>query len=97
MVKQKFIINQPVSIEETLYHEFKEVKGPNAVKAITNTADEYVVAYLNSDGGSTYWGIRDSDRIVVGVPLNFKQRDELNKVVTSKLTTAGSLIFDHYM
>jgi hypothetical protein len=82
----RFILNQPVPVEETLHCEFKEVKGRNPVKAIANVVDEYVVAYLNSDGGSIYWGIRDSDRVVAGVPLSFKQRDELRKVITNKLT-----------
>jgi CheY-like chemotaxis protein len=81
-----FVMNQPVSLEETLYCEFKEVKGLKPVKAIANTVDEYVVAFLNAQGGRIYWGIRDLDRVVVGVPLAFSQRDELRKMVTSKLT-----------
>lgn len=85
MSKQRFVINQPAPLEETLHCEFKEVKGPNAVKAITNTADEYAVAYLNSDGGSIFWGIRDSDRTVIGVRPSYGERDKLRKVVTDKL------------
>jgi CheY-like chemotaxis protein len=81
-----FVINQPVSLEETLYCEFKEVKGTKPVKTIANTVDEYVVAFLNAQGGSIYWGIRDLDRVVVGVPLTFSQRDELRKMVMGKLT-----------
>jgi len=48
--------------------------------------DEYVVAFLNSAGGRIYWGIRDSDRVVVGVWLQYRQRDELRKAISSKLT-----------
>jgi hypothetical protein len=31
-------------------------------------------------------GIRDSDRVVVGVRLTYAQRDEIRRVVTEKLT-----------
>ncbi|MBE7158983.1 MAG: ATP-binding protein, partial [Rhodospirillales bacterium] len=65
--------------------EFKEVKGNTAVKTITNTADTYAVAFLNSEGGSVFWGIRDDDGAVLGVRLSHRQRDELRRVVTSKL------------
>jgi len=85
-MERRFILNQPVLVEETLHCEFKEVKGGNPVKAIANTVDEYVVAYLNSKGGNIYWGIRDLDRTVVGVTLYYKQRDDLRKAVISKLT-----------
>lgn len=86
MTEQRFVLNQPVEFEETLHHEFKEVKGTNPVDTIKNVTDEYVVAFLNSKGGSIYWGIRDSDRVAVGVVLNSKQRDEVRRVVTQKLT-----------
>jgi hypothetical protein len=29
-----------------------------------------LTALLNAKGGSAYWGIRDNDRRVVGMPLN---------------------------
>jgi hypothetical protein len=81
----RFILNQPVPIEETRHYEFKEVKGPNPVNAIKNVADEYAVAFLNSEGGRIFWDIRDSDRMVVGVRLDFGQRDEVSRIVTEKL------------
>jgi DNA modification methylase len=80
-----FIFNQPVDAEETLHCEFKEVKGANPIDAIKNNADEYVVAFLNSEGGSIYWGIRDIDRVVVGVNLNSEQRDKLKRLVIEQL------------
>jgi hypothetical protein len=59
--------------------------------------EEYVVAYLNEAGGSIYWGIRNSDRTVLGVKVSEKARDELNQVVGQKVASiappvAASLI-----
>jgi len=80
-----FILNRSVNIEETRYHEFKEIKGQDPVSAIKNQVDEYAVAFLNSDGGRIFWGIRNGDRVVVGVNLTYKQRDELRRMVVEKL------------
>jgi hypothetical protein len=82
----RFVLNQQVSIEETRHYEFKEVRsGGGAVDSIVNAADEYAVAYLNSQGGRVYWGIRDRDRTVVGVRLNYHERDKVRRDVSSKL------------
>ncbi len=81
----RFELNKPVPLEEDRRYEFKEVTSPNAVNTIRNTADEYAVAFLNSEGGRIFWGIRDADRTVVGVNLTIDQRDALRKAVTSKL------------
>ncbi len=80
-----FIQNQPVPFEETLFYEFKEVKGRNPVNRITKDSDEYAVAFLNREGGRIFWGVRDSDRIIVGVILNEQQRDEVRRKVSEKL------------
>ncbi len=85
-VLDKFVLGEMVKDEETLYCEFKEIKGSKAVESIKNISDEYVVAFLNREGGRIYWGIRDSDRVVVGVQLNDKERNEVSRVVTEKLT-----------
>lgn len=81
----RFIQNQPVPFEETRFYEFKEVKGRNPAGSITNTADEYAVAFLNSEGGRIFWGVRDSDRITVGVTLDERQRDDVRRKVSEKL------------
>jgi len=57
----------------------------NPVHSIINTADEYAVAFLNSEGGRIYWGIRDKDRTAVGVRLSYTDRDKLRRDVTAKL------------
>jgi hypothetical protein len=85
-VLDRFVFGEVVDDEETLHCEFKEIKGLRAVESIKNIADEYVVAFLNRDGGKIYWGIRNSDRMVVGVRLTAEERDEVRRVVTEKLT-----------
>jgi hypothetical protein len=80
-----FVFNQPVKLEETRYIEFKEITASNPTDSIKNTADTYAVAYLNGYGGRIFWGIRD-DRMVVGVRLNYKQRDDVRREVSVKLT-----------
>ena len=81
----RFVQDQPVPFEETRLYEFKEVKGRNPAGSITNTADEYAVAFLNSEGGRIFWGVRDDDRITVGVTLDERQRDDVRRKVSEKL------------
>lgn len=86
LAQQKLILGYPVKIEETRQYEFKDIsESRRPEESIKNTADEYVVAFLNSEGGSIYWGVRDTDRTVVGVRLNFHERDGLRSVVSQKL------------
>ncbi len=81
----RFIQKQPVPFEETRFYEFKEIKSKNPVSPITNTSDEYAVAFLNGEGGRIFWGIRDRNRITVGIPLDDRQRDEVRRKVSEKL------------
>lgn len=85
--QNSFIINEPVNFEETRYNEFKEVKGNNPVRSIVDIVDQYAVAFLNCEGGSIYWGIRDSDRFIVGVKLDYSQRDEIRRITDEKLSS----------
>ena len=64
---------------------FKEVKGRNPADSITKISDKYAVAFLNSEGGRIFWGIRNDDRITVGVTLDDQQRDEVRRKVSEKL------------
>jgi hypothetical protein len=80
----RFELHEKVSLEETRHYEFKEVKGSNPIGSIGDVADQYAVAYLNSEGGRIYWGIRD-DREVVGVQLSHAQRDGLRRVIVDRL------------
>ena len=81
----RFIQGLPVPFEETRFYEFKEIKGRNPADSITKISDKYAVAFLNSEGGRTFWGVRDSDRITVGVTLDERQRDEVRRKVSEKL------------
>jgi DNA modification methylase len=82
----EFILNHEVPIEETRHFEFKEIRSSaGAVDNIVNASDEYAVAFLNSEGGRIYWGIRDKDRIVVGVRLSYQERDKVRRDVSAKL------------
>jgi CheY-like chemotaxis protein len=86
-----FKINQPVDFEESLTCEFKEVKS-QPVQSVGRVVDEYVVAFLNEAGGSIYFGIRDSDRSVTGVPINDKIRDELKQVIGQKVSVIAPTV-----
>jgi DNA modification methylase len=82
----EFILDHEVPFEETRHFEFKEIKSPTgAVSSIVNTSDEYAVSFLNSEGGRILWGIRDRDRIVVGVRLSYQDRDKVRRDVSAKL------------
>jgi predicted HTH transcriptional regulator len=72
-------------LEETRYCEFKEVTSDDPIPAIKRTIEEYVVAFLNSDGGRILWGIRDADRVVTGVRANYRQRDVIRRLITDKV------------
>ena len=88
----RFIQGVPVPFEETLFYEFKEIKGGNPVRSITNDSDEYTVAYLNREGGRIFWGVRDSDRITTGVTLDDRKRNETRTKVSEKLGAIRSPI-----
>src|SRR6185369_4695481 len=82
---RNLIFGMLLEIEETREYEFKEVTSNRPLDTIANTADEYAVAFLNSEGGRIFWGVRDTDRVVVGVKLAFDERDRLRRTVTNKL------------
>ena len=67
-------------------HEFKEVKGHSPIKSIQNVVDEYIIAFLNSSGGSIFWGICD-DTTVKSISLCAAQKDDIRKAINSKLRT----------
>ena len=80
-----FVLDQPIPFEETLFYEFKEVKGENPVRSIVKAAEEYAVAFLNRKGGRIFWGIRNEDRITVGVMCDERHRDEIRRKISEKL------------
>lgn len=82
----EFIEGEKVAFEEDLIHEFKEIKGGNPTKSILNLVDEYIIAFLNSSGGSVFWGINDQ-ALVKSVELNTEQKDSIRKAINSKINT----------
>ncbi len=83
--KIPFIRETPIPFEETLFYEFKEIKGRTPAKRIEKTVEEYVVAFLNRQGGRIFWGIRDKTRITIGVELDEQVRDDIRSKVSDKL------------
>lgn len=81
----RFVQGYPIPFEETLFYEFKEIKGGNPARSITKDSDEYAVAFLNREGGRIFWGVRDSNRTTIGVILNEQQRNEARTKVSEKL------------
>lgn len=81
----KFTLNERIPCEETQRLEFKEVTSKNPVRTITDTVEDYIVAFLNGEGGRILWGIRDEGAEVIGVLLNAAARDEVRKAVAAKI------------
>lgn len=82
--KYNFSEGEHCSLEEDLTHEFKEIKGNNPAKSIQNLVDEYILAFLNSSGGSIFWGICDNG-LVKSLKLDITQKDRIRKVINSKV------------
>ncbi|WP_041366996.1 helix-turn-helix domain-containing protein [Methylophaga frappieri] len=86
MKSYEFIEGRKCSLEENLYHEFKEVNGNNPTKSIQNLVDEYILAFLNSSGGSIFWGICDDGK-VKSLELNSREKDDIKKAIYQKINT----------
>ena len=85
--QSRFIQGAPVPFEETIFYEFKEIRSRNPASRIEEVSDEYAVAFLNRQGGRIFWGIRDSDRITIGVKIDERARDDIRVKVSNKLGT----------
>lgn len=87
-LKPGYYLGAELKKDENLETEYKEVKGSNAVNSIKDIADQYIVAFLNSPQlkqGRILWGVTDTNREVVGVSLNYSQRDDLRRNLVNKL------------
>lgn len=71
-------------LEEDQTTEFKEVNGKNPKQSIQKPLDKYILSFLNSEGGSIYWGITNNG-IVKSIKLSSADRDDINKVIASKI------------
>ncbi len=85
-LEQVFVRGKPVRLEETRHIEFKEIRSEDPILPIRRNIEVYGVAFLNSEGGRIFWGIRDHDRQVMGVSLIYSQRDAIRRAVTDTLS-----------
>src|SRR5438128_590135 len=75
-----------VVLEETREIEFKAMpqNSKNPVSEVVSKVERYVVAFLNAEGGSIFWGI-DDNGIANGVGLDYRLRNDLRTEVSNKL------------
>ena len=69
-----------IDLKENEVTEFKEIKGKSPIRSIKNTIHEYLVAFLNGQGGQIIWGVSDS-RKIMGFPADYGKKDEIKRVV----------------
>lgn len=69
-----------INADENRENEFKLFTGRNLITKITESANKYLNAFLNSEGGCIYFGIHD-ETIVYGEPLQYKIRDKIRQEV----------------
>ncbi|MBR8431675.1 putative DNA binding domain-containing protein [Burkholderia cenocepacia] len=84
----EWVKGRKFSKQESRSCELKEIKGNNPLGSIKSVVDQYVVAFLNAgtpQEGAIFWGIRDGDLAIIGVPLSDEECDVLRRVVTEKL------------
>eukprot|EP01122_Echinamoeba_exundans_P011805 TRINITY_DN4818_c0_g1_i1.p1 TRINITY_DN4818_c0_g1~~TRINITY_DN4818_c0_g1_i1.p1 ORF type:complete len:1288 (+),score=282.63 TRINITY_DN4818_c0_g1_i1:108-3971(+) len=75
VVKRFYVLGDSIAVEEDREHEFKAVQQTkNPLQAISEHCKKYINAFLNTDGGTMYFGVEDDGRLV-GVPLDRKTRD----------------------
>ena len=79
--KAQFMFGQPVFEDEGLHVEYKDVN----LSQIPKHAYEYSIAFLSSEGGRILFGIKDEDKSVSGIELNYSERDKLIQTLESKL------------
>jgi predicted HTH transcriptional regulator len=56
---------------------YKNFKWPFEDKDLLYTLKKEICAYLNSSGGYIFLGVRDQDRMVIGLDLLRKEMDEM--------------------
>lgn len=70
-----YILGDSIAVEEDREHEFKAVQQTKTpLQSISDHCKKYINAFLNTDGGTIYFGVEDDGRLV-GVPMDRKTRD----------------------
>jgi hypothetical protein len=82
----RFVKDAPSGLQEGRKVELKEIpeQMSNPVAAVLEDVEKYIVAFLNQEGGSIFWGI-NNQAITKGVKLNFTAQDHLKTRVPDKL------------
>nr|WP_243277409.1 ATP-binding protein [Clostridium tepidum] len=88
-------LNEKFNLIEDYQCEFKEIKGPSFKNVINSTISEYIASFLNSSGGSIYYGITD-DGIIKGIKLDGHNIDEVNKLIYNNLANIYPSISPDY-
>jgi hypothetical protein len=84
----QFILGKKLVQDEDITTEYKEVR-PNQILREVYTA---ALSFLRQEGGSVYFGIKDSDHSVVGLQVSASERDRIKRDVESKLATINPRI-----
>ena len=58
-----YLLGSKYSSDESRTTEFKNYSGANLLKRIVKTAEKNVVAFLNAEGGTILFGVRDDGTI----------------------------------
>jgi len=74
-----YVYDQTVDIIEDHHHEFKNLK------LNLETVTKYICGFLNSKGGTLYFGINDSG-VIKGIEVNDKQIQSFSRKLRSALT-----------
>lgn len=70
---------------EDYVHEFKAPNDPTKPRnIIKNEVGEYIVGYLNGEGGRVFFGVKDN-RIVEGIQLFSHEQDDIRCLLNNKI------------
>jgi hypothetical protein len=93
--EEVFIRHKEIPTEEDEQNEFKEVTDRSILNSIKSNLGKAAIAFLNSRGGSIYFGIADSGT-VHGFRANRGRRDEIAKLVVSILNSLSPRVSPLY-
>ncbi len=70
---------------EDYFHEFKAPSNPTKPQNIIKSqVGEYIVGYLNGEGGRVFFGVKDNG-IVEGIQLSLHELDEIKRIINDKI------------
>lgn len=76
-----YVEGEVIKVEEDNEHEFKAVQeSTSPASRVIEYCRKYINAFLNSNGGTIYFGVTD-DGIIAGIILTQKNRDDIKQSV----------------